>query len=64
MNRLQSELFLDMPWGTEQVLAITRESLQKLGRTWFEMLVLRDVDRPDDLIFYKDFFRGFDEKLD
>jgi len=64
MNRPQPELFLAMPWGTDQVLAITRERLQKLDRTWFEMPVLRDVDRPDDLIFYKDFFRGFDEKLD
>jgi len=64
MNRPQPELFSDMPWGTEQVLAITRGRLQKLDRIWFELPVLRDVDRPDDLKFYKDFFRDLHEKLD
>lgn len=64
MNRPQAELFSDMPWGTDRVLGITRERLSKLDLTWLEMPVLRDVDRPDDLKFYKNFFRDLNEKLD
>jgi rSAM/selenodomain-associated transferase 1 len=56
MSRPQPELFLDVPWGTERVLEMTRQRLRQLNCSWFEMPVLRDVDRPEDLEYYKDFF--------
>jgi rSAM/selenodomain-associated transferase 1 len=49
MRRLVPELFRDMPWGSDQVLARTRDRLASLGVVWRELNVLWDVDRPEDL---------------
>lgn len=48
-RRAEPVLFADMPWGTEQVLGITRERLASLGWRWFELEERGDVDRPEDL---------------
>lgn len=44
-------LFTDMPWGTAQVLAETRQRLQHLAWHWHELPTKRDIDEPDDLRF-------------
>ncbi len=49
LRSFQPELFTAMPWGTEQVLSITRQRLKQLGCHWRELPLLWDVDRPEDL---------------
>jgi hypothetical protein len=43
------ELFTGMPWGGDQVAALTRARLAGLGWRWRELAPLADVDRPEDL---------------
>lgn len=42
-------LFRDMPWGTGEVLDLTRQVLGRLGLRWYELDVRHDMDRPEDL---------------
>ncbi|NQD93592.1 DUF2064 domain-containing protein [Pseudomonas sp. CrR25] len=42
-------LFSAMPWGTDQVLSMTRERLQQLEWSHQLLPMLWDVDRPEDL---------------
>lgn len=42
-------LFTDVPWGSNEVLEITRARLKATGRSWHELAPLDDVDRPGDL---------------
>ena len=49
LKRAAVELFQDMPWGTGEVLAVTRQRLRALGWQWRELPALWDVDRPEDL---------------
>ena len=42
-------LFAAVPWGEEQVMAITRQNLAAAGLTWLELEPRWDVDRPQDL---------------
>jgi rSAM/selenodomain-associated transferase 1 len=44
-----AELFSDIEWGSERVLAQTRERLLALGWSWQELKQQWDVDRPEDL---------------
>lgn len=44
-----SELFHDISWGTDRVMAQTRERCQALGLRLHEGDRLWDVDRPEDL---------------
>jgi glycosyltransferase A (GT-A) superfamily protein (DUF2064 family) len=43
------ELFAGMPWGSERVMALTRQGLAAMGWRWSEPATLWDVDRPADL---------------
>jgi uncharacterized protein len=43
------ELFRDMPWGSAEVMALSRQRLQESGKTWVELPESWDVDRPEDL---------------
>ncbi|NIR30324.1 MAG: glycosyltransferase [Gammaproteobacteria bacterium] len=43
------ELFRDVSWGSEEVLALTRQRLSVAGSRWSELTKRRDVDRPSDL---------------
>ncbi len=52
LRRAEPALFTEMPWGGDQVAAITRERMAALGWRWRELPVLRDVDRPPDLLWY------------
>ncbi len=49
LKRAAAELFEDIPWGTGEVLAVTRRRLRELDWQWRELPVLWDVDRPQDL---------------
>ncbi|MFZ4538687.1 hypothetical protein [Propionivibrio sp.] len=42
-------MFENIDWGSEQVMAQTRERLTELGLRWAEPATLWDVDRPEDL---------------
>ena len=44
-----TELFDAVPWGTDQVLAVTREKIDSLGLGLILLETLSDVDRPADL---------------
>lgn len=48
LTRCASELFADVAWGTERVMAQTRAALRTLGWHWTELPPVWDVDRPDD----------------
>ena len=49
MNRITPEIFLNIPWGSEQVMEITLQRLKVSGLS-FKLLEPRwDVDRPEDL---------------
>lgn len=49
LHRVARSLFEDVPWGTERVLALTRERLAALGWNWAELEIRSDIDRPEDL---------------
>ncbi len=49
MQRPLDEVFRDIPWGHDNVLALTRERLLKSSISWDELETLNDVDRPEDL---------------
>ena len=48
-RRLDRRIFHAVPWGTGQVLEVTRARLRGLGWGWRELAPLEDVDRPQDL---------------
>jgi uncharacterized protein len=48
-RRPQPNLFSDMTWSTDTVMADTRARLTSNGLTWRELPTLWDVDRPADL---------------
>ena len=37
-----------MPWGSDRVIAETRQRLRRARLTWHELPVSWDVDRPED----------------
>ncbi len=49
LRRPQQHLFKNIEWGSERVMAQTRERLIELGLRWAEPVTLWDVDRPADL---------------
>jgi uncharacterized protein len=48
LRRSHRLLFEDIDWGTDTVMAVTRERLARLGWRWRELSVRWDVDRPED----------------
>ena len=48
LHRAAPELFAGVDWSTPQVMAQTRERLQRLGWRWAEPTPLWDVDRAED----------------
>jgi hypothetical protein len=51
-------LFENVPWGSDEVLEITRDRLNQLNWAWHELTPRRDIDRPEDLDFLDDPFSG------
>lgn len=48
LSRNHAQLFEGIAWGSNSVLAVTRERLQKLKWHWHELETLWDIDRPED----------------
>ena len=48
-----SGIFRDMPWSTDQVLAITRQRLGQFKHRVCLLPPLRDIDTPEDLLAYR-----------
>ncbi len=48
LTRTTPELFEDIAWGSDRVMAETRARLKQLGWNWRELETLWDVDRPED----------------
>lgn len=51
LNKPTPELFSNMPWGSGDVFAITRQRLEVLGCEWLQLSERTDIDRPEDLGF-------------
>lgn len=49
LKRPAPRVFAEIPWGGDQVAAITRRRLSELGWDWAELSPLPDIDRPEDL---------------
>lgn len=48
-RRAVPAMFDDVPWGSAEVMAVTRRRLQTAGCQWRELAPLPDIDRPEDL---------------
>lgn len=49
LRRPEARLFKDVEWGSQTVMAVTRQRLVELNLVWSEPETLWDLDRPDDL---------------
>lgn len=47
--RPHADIFVDVPWGTDGVMRITRQRLARIGVAWSEPAEIWDVDTPGDL---------------
>lgn len=54
LRKFSLELFTDVSWGSNTVLAQTRKVLKKLSWSFQELAVMHDIDRPEDLHRYND----------
>lgn len=50
MTQAAPGIFADIPWGSDQVMARTRDRMRAMGLHWRELAPSWDVDRPEDLI--------------
>ena len=48
LTRCNNRLFENIAWGSDSVLAATRERLKVLKWRWHELETLWDIDRPED----------------
>ena len=55
LSRLLSPLFVNIPWGTEEVFNKTLEIANKLGLKPLLLEPLDDIDRPEDLPLWEKF---------
>ncbi len=53
LGRGNIQLFTDIDWGTDQVLAQTRVRLGQLGWRWHELTPLPDLDTAEDLNLFE-----------
>ena len=54
LRKFSPELFTDFSWGSDTVLSQTREVLKDLAWSCKELDIMHDIDRPEDLLRYKD----------
>lgn len=50
LRELPECLFVGVPWGSSEVLAVSRANLRANGWQWTELEPRWDVDRPQDLV--------------
>ncbi len=55
LNSLVPELFLNINWGSSEVLARTKNIANKLGLNIGYLQTLNDVDRPEDLSIWQQY---------
>ncbi|MCY4339605.1 MAG: TIGR04282 family arsenosugar biosynthesis glycosyltransferase [Gammaproteobacteria bacterium] len=53
LSRPQRRLFEGINWGTDRVLQQTRKRVAQLGLSLFELPQRRDLDRPEDLRYFR-----------
>jgi len=58
MRRYTADIFVDMPWGTDRVLAETLARIGRLKKTVELLPPLPDIDRPEDLHHLPEQFAG------
>jgi uncharacterized protein len=54
LRQLIPELFFNIEWGTAQVFQKTVDIAQKLNLSYVNLLLLADVDRPEDLPIWEE----------
>jgi rSAM/selenodomain-associated transferase 1 len=52
-RRIYREIFEGITWGSDTVLAETRQRLRRSAVTWAELPALADIDRPEDLAVWE-----------
>lgn len=52
LNQPRPELFTDMPWGTAQIFAKTRNCIEQYKLEYYQLSEQWDVDTPEDLERY------------
>lgn len=50
LRQVIPDLFFEIPWSTDQVMAITRDRLHRTGLRWHEFPPMADIDEPNDLV--------------
>ncbi len=53
LSKPQRRLFEGIDWGTDRVLQQTRARVAQLGLSLFELPPRRDLDRPEDLRYFR-----------
>lgn len=59
LNHPHPELFLNMPWGTDRVLELTRARLKHSTLQYHELRQQWDIDTPGDLARYRALAQGY-----
>lgn len=59
LRRFDASLFIDLPWGSETVGAMTLQRLAALGWRVQLFAALPDIDRPEDLAFLPESYAEF-----
>lgn len=58
LRRFEASLFEDIDWGSDQVLAQTRERMAQSGLCCGTLARLHDLDRPEDLERFAELLEG------
>jgi len=62
--KAEPELFAGIPWGTQAVMAQTRDRLERLKLSWKELDAVGDIDEPQDLAVLLEFDDAFVDILE
>lgn len=54
LRKFSAGLFSGISWGSDKVLAETRNALNELAWSYKELSIMHDIDRAKDLLRYKD----------
>jgi glycosyltransferase A (GT-A) superfamily protein (DUF2064 family) len=52
-----AEIFYEMPWGSSEVMNVTRQRLHEKAVDWQELQAQTDIDRAEDLLMLPDYLR-------
>ena len=54
LRKFSLDLFTDISWGSDKVFSQTQKVLNNLSWSYKELDIMYDLDRPEDLLRYKD----------